>query len=193
IQPGHPRSQILIHRHNEKGYPATSRSAAGVLRSHSDVAVKLPLDGTVAKVESQRLNECPLHGTGVRPEYLVGRRLERVMASWHSQGAKDPSGPLDVWLIDSDGDSTRVTTGSDWCLVVEASAPFEGYDMAECGRVEVASVVSETPFAEHIGETVTAVREEEETATGRIALEVTFDSGGVRCESWSGELRLSAT
>ncbi|WHM41078.1 hypothetical protein [Streptomyces sp. BPTC-684] len=59
-------------------------------------------------MESKRLNECPLHGAGVRPDYLVGRRLERVAASsWHQYATEAPSGPLDVWLIDSAEDSTH--------------------------------------------------------------------------------------
>ncbi|GGT24486.1 hypothetical protein GCM10010271_29850 [Streptomyces kurssanovii] len=74
-------------------------------------------------MESKKLDECPLHGARVSPEYLVGRRLEQVLASWHLYGAEDPSGPMDVWLIDNAGDSTRVTTGSDWCLIVGVSAP----------------------------------------------------------------------
>jgi hypothetical protein len=96
-----------------------------------------------------------------------------------------------VWLIDSEAVSTRITTGSDWCLIVEASAPFAGYDMAESGRVEVAPVSGETPFADHLGETVLAVSEESVPESGRTALEIVFDSGRVRCETWSGDLRLS--
>ncbi|MGW8361861.1 hypothetical protein ACWGK1_14970 [Streptomyces wedmorensis] len=97
-----------------------------------------------------------------------------------------------MWLIDSEAVSTRITTGSDWCLIAEASAPFAGYDMAESGRVEVASVNGETPFADHLGETVLAVSQESIPDSGRIALEITFDSGRVRCETWSGDLRLSS-
>ncbi|MFF3142353.1 hypothetical protein ACFVRU_11645 [Streptomyces sp. NPDC057927] len=128
----------------------------------------------------------------MRPDYLVGRRLERVVASWHLCGAEAPSGPLDVWLIDSEEAATHVTTGSDWCLIVESSAPVEGYDMAELGHVEVAPVSSETPFADHLGETVLAVREEADSDTGRLALEITFDSGRVRCDTRSGDLCLSS-
>ncbi|MFF3891546.1 hypothetical protein [Streptomyces sp. NPDC001914] len=69
-------------------------------------------------MESERLNQCPLHGAGVRPAYLVGRRLERVIVSRHLQGAQAPSDPLDVWLIDSDEVAPHITTGSDWCLIV---------------------------------------------------------------------------
>lgn len=138
------------------------------------------------------MNECPLHGAGVRPDYLVGRRLERVVASWHLCGAEAPSGPLDVWLIDNDEAATHVTTGSDWCLIVEPSALFEGYDMAELGRTEVAPVNSETPFADHLGETVLAAHEEADPDTGRLTLEITFDSGRVRCDTWSGDLCLSS-
>ncbi|MEU6820899.1 hypothetical protein ABZ921_09740 [Streptomyces atriruber] len=143
-------------------------------------------------MEPKRLNECPLHGAGVRPDYLVGRRLERVLASWHLYGTEPRTGPLDVWLIDSEEAATHVTTGSDWCLIVEASVPIEGYDMAESGRVEVAPVHSETPFADHLGETVSAVHDEADPGTGRLAFELTFDSGRVRCETWSGDLRLSS-
>ncbi|WP_314618808.1 hypothetical protein [Streptomyces stackebrandtii] len=143
-------------------------------------------------MESKRISECPMHGVGVRPDYLVGRRLEQVVASWHLYGSEAPSGPLDVWLIDSEGVATRITTGSDWCLIVEASDPFAGYNMAESGRVEVASISGETPFADHLGATVLAVSEESVQDNGRIALEITFDSGRVRCETWSGDLRLSS-
>jgi hypothetical protein len=38
---------------------------------------------------------------------------------------------------------------------------------------------------------VLAVREEFEPKTDRIAVEVTFASGRVRCDSWGGDLRLS--
>ncbi|WP_223768253.1 hypothetical protein [Streptomyces huiliensis] len=98
-----------------------------------------------------------------------------------------------MWLIDSEGASTHVTAGSDWCLVVDSSAPRAGYDMAEWGRVEVAPIRSETPFADHLGETVSAVGEERDPDTGRIALEITFASGRVRCDARSGDLRLSGT
>ncbi|MDT0495102.1 hypothetical protein ACPEIF_31765 [Streptomyces sp. NPDC012600] len=77
-------------------------------------------------------------------------------------------------------------------MIVETSAPFAGYDMAESGRVEVAPMSGETPFAGHLGETVLAVSEESVPVNGRIALEITFDSGRVRCETWSGDLRLSS-
>ncbi|MFD9561804.1 hypothetical protein [Streptomyces sp. NPDC059994] len=111
--------------------------------------------------------------------------------SWHLYGTEPPSGPLDVWLIDSAEVSTHVTTGSDWCLTVEPSPPYEGYGMAEMGRVEVAPINGETRFADHLGETVLAVREEADPDTGRLALEITFGSGRVRCDAWAGDLRLS--
>lgn len=114
------------------------------------------------------------------------------MASWHLCGAEAPSGPLDVWLIDSEKVATHVTTGSDWCLIMEPSAPFAGYVAAESGRVEVAPISGETPFADHLGETVPAVSEEGAPDSGRIALEITFGSGRVRCEARSGDLRLSS-
>ncbi|KUN40325.1 hypothetical protein AQJ30_06565 [Streptomyces longwoodensis] len=143
-------------------------------------------------METKTVSECPLHGGGVRPDYLVGRCLEQVVASWHLYGSEAPSGPLDVWLIDSEAVATRITTGSDWCLIVETSNPFARYDMAESGRVEVVPVNGETPFADHLGERVLAVSEESVADSGRIALEIAFGSGRVRCETWSGDLRLSS-
>ncbi|MFG2116032.1 hypothetical protein ACGFRB_25930 [Streptomyces sp. NPDC048718] len=143
-------------------------------------------------MESKSGSECPLHGNGAFPDYLVGRRLEQVVASWHLHGSEAPSGPLDVWLIDSETVATRITTGSDWCVIVETSRPFAGYDMAESGRVEVAATSGETPFADHLGDTVLAVSEESCPDSGRRVLEITFDSGRVRCETWSGGLRLSS-
>ncbi|MFD4721338.1 hypothetical protein ACFWOY_14675 [Streptomyces sp. NPDC058423] len=142
-------------------------------------------------MESKDSSGCSLHGPGVRPDHMVGRRLDGVVASWHLYGSEAPSGPLDVWLIDSAGIATHVTTGSDWCLIVESSPPFEGYDMAELGRVEVAPVRTGTPFASHIGEVVLAVREEEDPDLGRLALGITFESGRVRCDVRAGDLRLS--
>ncbi|MDV9188468.1 hypothetical protein R6L23_09615 [Streptomyces sp. SR27] len=128
----------------------------------------------------------------MRPDYLAGRRLEQVVASWHLYGSEAPSGPLDVWLIDSEAVATHITTGSDWCLIVETSPPSAGYDMAESGRVEVAPISVETPFADHLGETVLAVSEEGAPDSGRLALEISFASGRVRCETWTGDLRLSS-
>ncbi|MCX5232733.1 hypothetical protein [Streptomyces sp. NBC_00233] len=97
-----------------------------------------------------------------------------------------------MWLIDSEAVATRITTGSDWCLFLETSAPFAGFDMAESGRVEVASISGEAPFADHLDETESALSEMSAPDSGRIAMEITFDSGRVRCETWSGDLRLSS-
>lgn len=138
------------------------------------------------------MSECPVHGVGVRPDDLVACRLEQAVASWHLYGSATSSDPLDLWLIDSEAVATRITTGSDWCLIVETSDPFAGYDMEESGRVEVAPISGETPFADHLGETVLAVSEESFPDSGRIALEITFDSGRIRCETWSGDLRLTS-
>lgn len=44
-----------------------------------------------------------------------------MVASWHLYDSEAPSGPLDVWLIDSEAVATRITTGSDWGLIVETS------------------------------------------------------------------------
>ncbi len=105
-----------------------------------------------------------------------------VFAAWHRSGDEAAEDPLDVWLIDDQGRSVHITTGSDWCLVVERSSPHEGYEMDGCGRVEVAPVGDRTPLAAHLGEDVMAVREE---------FEVVFATGRVRCDSWAGDLRLA--
>ncbi|WP_331750158.1 hypothetical protein OG963_43745 (plasmid) [Streptomyces sp. NBC_01707] len=65
--------------------------------------------------------------------------------------------------------------------------------MAESGRIEVASISGETPFADHLGKTVLAVSEVGAPDNERLALEIAFDSGRVRCETWSGALRLPST
>ncbi|WP_234313857.1 hypothetical protein [Streptomyces sp. NBRC 109706] len=102
------------------------------------------------------------------------------------------SGPIDVWLIDAEGDATLVTAGSDWCLIVADGVPHEGHDAGEWGRVEVARADEKTPFAAHLGETVLAVHEVSEPGNGRRRVDFTFESGDVRCEVLAGELRLSA-
>lgn len=101
-------------------------------------------------------------------------------------------GPLDVWLIDGRGDAVHLTAGSDWCLIVEASKPHADYDMGGSGRVMVRAIGEETSFARHVGEDVSAVREEHAPSIGRVALELTFPTGRVRCESWAGDLRLTS-
>ncbi|MEU6389117.1 hypothetical protein [Streptomyces sp. NPDC046939] len=144
-------------------------------------------------MESEKVDQCPLHGVGARPEVLVGRRLEEVIAAWHSsEDDGEAESPLDVWLLCSEGSPLHITTGSDWCLIVESAGPHTGYDMGGWGRVEVAPVGDRTPFAAHLGEVVLAVREEFEREAGRIAVEIDFASGRVRCDSWAGDLRLSA-
>ncbi|MDX2705771.1 hypothetical protein PV350_23335 [Streptomyces sp. PA03-6a] len=123
---------------------------------------------------------------------LVGRRLAEVVGSWHLYGSGAPAGPLDVWLIDDRGGAFHLTTGSDWCLIVEASEPHAGHDTGDSGRVTVRAIGEETPFADHVGEDVLEVREEHVPNTGRVALELTFPTGRVRCESWAGDLRLTS-
>ncbi|MFD2119588.1 hypothetical protein ACFSNO_08380 [Streptomyces cirratus] len=63
---------------------------------------------------------CPLHGAGTDPTRLVGREIKAVVASWHVYEGERSEAPLDVWLLDSEGESTRITTGSDQCLIVES-------------------------------------------------------------------------
>ncbi|MET9877653.1 hypothetical protein ABZZ36_23905 [Actinacidiphila glaucinigra] len=142
-------------------------------------------------MESEAPSQCPLHGAEASTRSLVGRRLTKVVASWHVYGTDDPVGPLDVWLIDESDRAVHITTGSDWCLVVETSEPHTGYDMGDSGLVTVGALDGTTPFAEHIGESVLAAREDFEPETGRVALELSFPSGRVRCESRAGDLRLA--
>ncbi|MFJ8658869.1 hypothetical protein [Streptomyces sp. NPDC093795] len=142
-------------------------------------------------MESEKPNGCPLHGDGAAAQSLAGRLLTEVLASRHVYGGGDLAGPLDVWLIDDRGATVHVTTGSDGCLIVEESEPHTGYDMGDSGRVTVGAIGSETPFADHIGESILAVREEHEPNSGRVALELSFPRGRVRCESWAGDLRLT--
>ena len=130
-----------------------------------------------------------MHGAGGDPSGLVGARLQRVVASRHVLGDLVDAEPIDVWLIDDAGACTHITSGSDWCLIVEASAPFEGYDMGTWGRVEVHER-SDTPFASHVGERVLSVEQVWAPMTGRVALVIAFESGPVCCESQAGELRL---
>jgi hypothetical protein len=65
--------------------------------------------------------------------------------------------------------------------------------MAEPGRAEAASISGETPFADRLGERGLADSEEGSPDSGRLALEIVFDSGRVRCEPWSGARTPSAT
>nr|WP_223243403.1 hypothetical protein [Streptomyces sp. CBMA123] len=123
---------------------------------------------------------------------MVGSRLVEVLASWHTHAGHPGDGPVEVWLIDDRGRSTNIASGTDWCLMVESSGPDEGFDMGDWGRIDVLPVRDETPFAAHLGEVVLGVRQEWNPATGRVALELDFASGGVRCETWSGNLRLLA-
>jgi hypothetical protein len=142
-------------------------------------------------MESEKPNACPLHGGGAAAQSLVGRPLAEVVASRHVYGGGDLAGPLDVWLIDDRGATVHVTTGSDGCLIVEESEPHTGYNMGDSGRVTVGAIGNETPFADHVGESILAVREEHEPNTGRVAMELSFPRGRVRCESWAGDLRLT--
>jgi hypothetical protein len=103
------------------------------------------------------------------------------------QGRWDPI-PADLWLVDDRGGTTRLASGTDWCLVVASDPPYDSYDMGDWGRIEVGPADTDTPFARHLGEPVLAVREEHEPRTGRMALELDFPGGTVRCESYAGEL-----
>jgi hypothetical protein len=64
--------------------------------------------------------------------------------------------------------------------------------MGELGLVRVGVISGETSFADHVGESVPAVREGYEPNTGRTAPELAFPTGRVRCESWAGDLRLTS-
>ncbi|MET9463489.1 hypothetical protein ABZY44_01475 [Streptomyces sp. NPDC006544] len=135
---------------------------------------------------------CPLHGAGTDPTRLVGRTLRRVVASWHISDGERSEAPLDVWLFDSAGESTRITTGSDACLIVESAAPHAPYDMGEWGRVEVGEDLGDHPFLRHLGESVESVAEYALPARGRTHLEIGFPDGArVRADCYDGDLRLT--
>ncbi|MFJ5551081.1 hypothetical protein [Streptomyces sp. NPDC093225] len=134
---------------------------------------------------------CPLHGSGADPTRLVGRTLRRVTASWHSADGERSEAPLDVWLTDGEGETTRITTGSDHCLIVEHAAPHEPYDMGEWGRIEVGEDLGDHPFLRHLGQPVVSVAEFAVPETGRSRLDVVFPGGRVICDCHDGDLRLT--
>ncbi|ARF77926.1 hypothetical protein ACIG0C_31230 [Kitasatospora aureofaciens] len=108
------------------------------------------------------LPSCRAHGPGLDCAALVGRR------------------------------SVRLASGTDRCLMVDAEPPYEGYDMGDWGRIEVLPADTGSAFDAHLGEPVLAIRDECEQMTGRMALELDFPSGTVRCESYGGELIVRA-
>ncbi|WAL70928.1 hypothetical protein OU787_05110 [Kitasatospora sp. YST-16] len=136
---------------------------------------------------------CPAHGPGPDLAALVGRRLTGVVASWYSHEGERAADPVVVWLRDDRGGCTFVGTGSDWCLIVAEDRPHADVDLGEWGRLDVRDAPHDTPFAPHLGHPVLAAREEHTPLTGRTALELDFPGGTVRCESWDGDLRLTAT
>jgi hypothetical protein len=137
------------------------------------------------------LSVCPAHEAGSDQSLLAGVRFQQVVASRHVIDEQVNGEPIDLWLIDDTGACTSITTGSDWCLIVDASAPHDDYDVRTFGRIEVSGGI-DTPFASHLGEQVLAVQQEWAPKTGRIGLVIEFESGAVRCESLAGELRLHA-
>jgi hypothetical protein len=134
---------------------------------------------------------CPLHGSGADPTRLVGRVLRRVTASWHTADGERSEAPLDVWLTDGEGETIRITTGSDHCLIVECAMPHEPYDMGEWGRIEVGEDLGDHPFLRHLDEPVVAVAEFALPETGRSRLDVAFPGGRVICDCHDGDLRLT--
>ncbi|MFG2295201.1 hypothetical protein [Streptomyces sp. NPDC048603] len=135
---------------------------------------------------------CPLHGAGTDPTPLVGRTIRRIVASWHVTDGERSEAPLDIWLVDSEGESTRITTGSDGCLIVERSEPHASYDTGEWGRIEVGEDLGDHPFLRHLGDTVATVAEFADPAAGRTLLEIGFADGDrVRADCWEGDLRLT--
>ncbi|MEV7612790.1 hypothetical protein [Streptomyces sp. NPDC089799] len=136
---------------------------------------------------------CPLHGAGTDPTRLVGRAIRRIVASWHiTDDGERSEAPLDIWLIDSEGESTLITTGSDWCLIVESAEPDEPYDMGEWGSVVVGEDLGDHPFLRHLGDTVATVAEFADPVGGRTLLEIGFADGDrVRADCWQGDLRLT--
>lgn len=134
--------------------------------------------------------ECPLHGVGVDPARLVGRRVRQVVAAWHRFDGQYTAEPIDVWLIDDLDEVFHLTTGADWCLMVDDHAPHSGYDMDVYGVVEVAPWTRGSPFVPHAGEPVTAVHERFDADTGRIGLKIVFPTGSVTYGGWRGDLHL---
>ncbi len=135
---------------------------------------------------------CPRHGAGTDPTSLVGRTISRIVASWHVYEGERSEAPLDVWLVDSEGDCTRISTGSDGCLIVESAPPHEPHDMGEWGRIEVGEDLGDHPFLRHLGDTVARVAESAAPGTGRTQLEIGFGDGDrVRADCWEGDLRLT--
>jgi hypothetical protein len=142
-------------------------------------------------VTSTELYECPLHGTAVDHDRLVGRRVRRIVAARHRHDFEDAVGPLEIWLVDDLGGYVHITTGSDWCLIVDDAAPHAGYDLGESGRVEVVASEHGTPFARYVGEAISSVDERFDARTGRVGLEICFSTGRVECGSWRGNLHLA--
>ncbi|MER6267985.1 hypothetical protein [Streptomyces sp900105755] len=136
-------------------------------------------------------HECPLHGTTVDHDRLVGRRVRQIVAAWHCHDSEEAVGPLEIWLVDDVGDYIHITTGSDWCLIVDDAAPHAGYDHGESGRVEVVASEHGTPFARYVGEAILAVDQRFDARTGRVGLEIYFSTGSVQCGSWRGNLSLA--
>lgn len=134
---------------------------------------------------------CSLHGPGLPAHDLVGRRLVEVMASWFRHGDGDREGPLEVWLIGEDDAPISVTAGSDWCLIVDRAEPHDGWAFDDI-VVDVTTIGRRTPLAAHLGERVTAACDERHPYTGRMAIELAFPTGGVRLDSWGGDLRIQA-
>lgn len=143
-------------------------------------------------VELRKPWACPVHGERMDPRELVGRELCAVVASWHHFVGRPVSGPVQVWLVDQFGRFTYISTSADWCLLVEEREPHSGFDMGEYGRFEIGPDSGRTVFARHVGSVVLAVREEHDEMVGRVALEICFRGGGVRCFGQGGDLRLAA-
>ncbi|MEV7727045.1 hypothetical protein ACIRP0_03710 [Streptomyces sp. NPDC101733] len=122
----------------------------------------------------------------------MGREISRVVASWHIWEGERSEAPLDVWLVDSAGDCTRITTGSDQCLIVEAAVPHAPHDMGEWGRIEVGEDLGDHAFLRHLGRTVASVAEFGLPEQGRTHLEIGFPDGDrVRADCYDGDLRLT--
>ncbi|MCD0484589.1 hypothetical protein LO771_19865 [Streptacidiphilus sp. ASG 303] len=126
------------------------------------------------------------------PRTLVGRRLHGVVAAWHVfEGVKDHQ-PIDVWLFLDVGGPVEIGVASDWRLTLDASQPYEPYDMQECGVVEVRPLSGHFPLAKHRGEEIQDVGEDIHPLAGRMRMDLRFASGAVRFESYGGELRVQA-
>ncbi|WP_282205159.1 hypothetical protein [Kitasatospora fiedleri] len=114
-----------------------------------------------------------------------------MVASWYSHQGERAAEPVVVWLRDDRGGCTFVATGSDWCLIVADQRPHADLDLGEWGRLDVRDAPTGTPSPaprpprpRHPPGVHPAHRPHRPRTR--------LPTGTVRCESWEGDLRLTA-